>query len=331
MENIQQSLRPSRESADSKMKTTPKDFFLYLWVTVSLYISVVSLIGLLFAVIDQAFPGPLSYTDPYSTGVRTAIATLIVLFPVFILVSRYVYGMERINPEKRELGVRKWLTFFNLFVGGLVLIIDLIVLLNRFLGGTDFTTGFVLKVVAVFVIVGGIFSYYIYDLRHPPLEAGNIPRNASLAAIAIVVCSLVIGFVVMGSPSSQRMKHYDDQRVSDIQNINYQIINYWQLKRALPAVVSDVENKAIGNIVPVDPESGALYSYEKVSALSYKLCATFSLSNVGTTGMTRNAAVPQVVPASKMKPAEQENWEHEAGVQCYTRTIDPVLYPPLTK
>jgi len=214
-----------------KPKTTPKDFFLYLGVTVSLYVSAVSLIGLLFSVIDQAFPGPLAYIDPYSTGVRTAIATLIVIFPVFILVSRYVYGMERSTPEKRELGVRKWLTYFNLFVGALILIIDLVVLLNRFLGGTDFTTGFVLKVIAVFVIVGGLFSFYVYDLRHPPVEAGNTSRNAGLAAIAIVMISLVVGFIVMGSPSTQRAKHYDDQRVSDLQNINYQIINYWQLKR----------------------------------------------------------------------------------------------------
>lgn len=334
MENIQQSLRPSREPADSKMKTTPKDFFLYLWVTVSLYISVVSLVGLLFAVIDQAFPGPLSYTDPYSTGVRTAIATLIVLFPVFILVSRYVYGMERENPEKRELGVRKWLTYFNLFVGGLILIIDLIVLLNRFLGGTDFTTGFILKVVAVFVIVGGIFSYYIYDLKHPPLEAGNVARNAGGVAIAFVVLSLVIGFMVMGSPASQRMKHYDDQRVSDIQNINYQIINYWQLKRTLPKVAIDVENKATGYGLPVDPETGVAYSYEVVNPLSYKLCATFSLANdtasTGVDSTGRNGATQAVpVPVSVTKFPAQENWNHGSGVQCFTRTIDPQLYPPL--
>lgn len=314
-----------------KIKTTPKDFFFYFWVTVSLYISVVSLIGLLFAVIDQAFPGILAYNDPYSTGVRTAIATLVVIFPVFILVSRYVYGTERILPEKRELGVRKWLTYLNLFVGGLTLIIDLIVLLNRFLGGTDFTTGFILKVIVVFVIVGGLFSYYIYDLKFPAAVAGNIARNAGIAAIVIVVSSLVVGFIVMGSPATQRMKHYDDQRVSDIQNINYQIINYWQLKRMLPKVSSDIENKAIGSLLPIDPETSVAYTYEIVNPLSYKLCATFSLSNIGTTGMIRNSPVAQPVSTSAMKPAGQENWEHSAGEQCYTRTIDPILYPTLTK
>ena len=289
-----------------KPKTTPKDFFLYLGVTVSLYVSAVSLIGLLFSVIDQAFPGPLAYIDPYSTGVRTAIATLIVIFPVFILV---------------------WLTYFNLFVGALILIIDLVVLLNRFLGGTDFTTGFVLKVIAVFVIVGGLFSFYVYDLRHPPVEAGNTSRNAGLAAIAIVMISLVVGFIVMGSPSTQRAKHYDDQRVSDLQNINYQIINYWQLKRVLPAVLRDVENKATGNILPVDPESGAEYSYEAISTLSYKICAVFSLASTGTDSATRSAET-QPVPASAVKMTGQENWTHSMGSQCFTRTIDPALYPP---
>ena len=313
-----------------KSKTSPKDFFLYFWITVSLYIAVVSLISLLFAVIDQAFPGPLAYTDPYSTGVRTAIATLVVIFPVFMLVSRYVYGMERTTPEKRELGVRKWLTYFNLFVGGLVLIIDLIVLLNEFLGGTNFTTGFLLKVIAVFVVVGGLFTYYLYDLRHPPIEAGNIPRRAGWAAVVIVALSLVVGFMVMGSPANQRMRHYDDQRVSDLQNINYQIINYWQLKRVLPTVTADVENKATGNIIPVDPETGTAYSYEVVTPLSYKLCATFNLPSTGVDSTLRGGET-QPVPVPTIKMAGQENWSHSMGIQCYIRTIDPVLYPaPVT-
>lgn len=327
METIQKSLQPSRGPAGPR--TSPKDFFLYFWVTVSLYISAVSLIGLLFAVIDHAFPGLLANIDPYSTGVRTAIATLIVIFPVFILVSRYVYRMERGTLEKRELGVRKWLTYFNLFVGGLTLIIDLIVLLNRFLGGTDFTTGFILKVIAVFVIVGALFSYYIYDLKHSPAEAGNVARNTGGAAIVFVVLSLVVGFVVMGSPATQRMRQYDDRRVSDIQNINYQIINYWQLKRALPVMLTDVENKATGYALPVDPETKAAYSYEAMKPLSYKLCATFSLVNDTALGTSRNEGTPPApVPVSAVKIAGQENWSHGVGVQCFIRTIDPDLYPP---
>lgn len=311
------------------LKTSPKDFFLYFWVTVSLYVSVGSLIALLFAVVDQAFPGPLAYFDPYSTSVRIAIATLIVIFPVYMLVSRYVYKMERATPEKRELGVRKWLTYFNLFVGGLILIIDIIVLLNRFLGGTDFTIGFFLKIVAVLVIVGALFSYYIYDLKHPPAEAGNIARNAGITAIALVVLSLGIGFFVMGSPATQRMRQYDDRRVSDIQNINYNVINYWQLKRKLPAFISDVENKAMGEPIPVDPETKLPYTYEVVNSLSYKLCATFSLESENAPGTTRaveKQPTPASVPTGKIMG--QDNWNHGEGMQCYTRTIDPELYPP---
>lgn len=314
-----------------KLKTSPKDFFLYFWITVSLYISVGSLIALLFAVVDESFPGPLASFDPYSTSVRIAIATLIVIFPVYILVSRYVYKMERVTPEKRELGVRKWLTYFNLFVGGLVLIIDLIVLLNRFLGGTDFTAGFFLKVIAVFVIVGALFSYYIYDLKHAPAEAGNIARNGCIAAISLVIISLGIGFFVMGSPATQRMRQYDDRRVSDIQNINNQVINYWQLKRKLPVVIDDVVNKAMGETLPVDPETKLAYAYEKVRSLSYKLCATFSLESAGAPVTTRAVEKqPTPVSAPTGKIIGQENWNHGAGVQCFTRIIDPELYPPVT-
>jgi len=92
-----------------KIKTTPKDFFLQLGVMTALYVSAISLINLLFQTIDYAFPDALAYYgDPYSSGIRIAIASLVIIFPLFIFLSRMNSKDFAIWPEKRELPVRRW-------------------------------------------------------------------------------------------------------------------------------------------------------------------------------------------------------------------------------
>jgi len=99
MENINNNM-------SGKPKTSPKDFFLHLGVIVSLYISTISIITLLFKIIDESFVDPLKYSDPYSTGISLAIASLFVIFPLFVFISWVLHKDEAKYPEKRELGIR---------------------------------------------------------------------------------------------------------------------------------------------------------------------------------------------------------------------------------
>ena len=77
---------------ENKSKTTPADFFLHLGVIVTLYASIISLISLLFLTVNYAFPDLLhiyySYQDPYSSGLKAAVAILIVIFPIFLARNR---------------------------------------------------------------------------------------------------------------------------------------------------------------------------------------------------------------------------------------------------
>src|SRR3989344_9530772 len=121
---------------DPRPRTTPKDFFLQLAALVTLYVSASSVITLLFQIINSAFPDALSYNyygDPYSTGMRLAIASLIIIFPIHILLMWLIGRDLNASPEKRELSIRKWLTFFTLFVAGLAIMLDLVVLVHTFL------------------------------------------------------------------------------------------------------------------------------------------------------------------------------------------------------
>ena len=137
-----------------KPKASPKDFFLWAAAMVSLYASVVSLIMLLFSYIEYAFPDALSYVDPYSTSIRFAIASLVVLAPTFLILMRVIRSDIEGAPEKFDLWVRRWALYFTLFVAGITIVVDLITLINYFLNG-DVTTRFVLKVLVVLLVVGG--------------------------------------------------------------------------------------------------------------------------------------------------------------------------------
>lgn len=301
-----------------KPKTSPRDFFLHFGGMVALYISVISLISLWFAIINSSLADPLDYYDPYSSGVSLAVASLIVIFPIFWGISRFLFRDENAHPEKRELGVRKWLTFLTLFVSGLVVAIDLITLLYSFLSGGEITAAFLAKVVVILVVIGSVFWYFVKVLR----AQGGLPqathKRIFLGAAGAVIISIVIGFLVMGSPYSQREKRFDEYRISDLQSIQYAITNYWQAKQALPQTLDDLNDPLKGIAIPTDPKTGAPYEYNILTtARTFELCADFSQKSD-----ERSISV-------RYPTMGGETWMHEAGHVCFTRTIDPDLYPPL--
>lgn len=313
------------EPTTQKPKTTPKDFFLHLGAIVALYISVTSVLTLIFAVIDQLYPPPFGYGDPYASGVSLAMAMLIVAFPLYILFMRIISGIEKISPEKRELSVRKWLTFITLFVAGIVIAIDLIVLLQKFFAGEEITLSFALKVISIIVVLAAVFGFYLREIHRATTDDDTTTRAyAAYGAGAFVLLSIIVGFWVMGSPYTQKEKRFDAERVSHLQTIQYQIVWYWQNKEKLPATLNDLNDPIGGFVVPVDPKTGASYEYATKGTSSFELCATFT-KETPTGVVSQEFATPVAYP---YKDPMNENWQHGVGRVCFDRTIDPELYPP---
>lgn len=305
-----------------KPKTTPKDFFLNLGVIAALYVSVASVINLLFEVINRSFPDPLQmYVDPYSSAIRWTIASLFIIFPLYILFSWILHRDMTRNPEKRELSVRKWLIFLTLFVAGVVIAVDLIVLINTFLGG-EITTRFILKVIAVLAVVGAIFGYYLSDI-HGKLASGMGRTYFAWGSGIFVIASIVVGFIVMGSPQTQRLLRLDETRINHLSQIQSQVVNYWQQKEKLPGTLDELKDPISAFVLWVDPVTGASYEYVPTGKLSFDLCATFDLAS-----LERGASVPKEVYYNGYGNVMNENWQHEKGRFCFSRTIDPELYPP---
>src|SRR3990167_11554767 len=217
-------------------KMTAKDFFLHIAVIVLLYAGTVALLNILFRVINVAFPQVTQYGYYGSTSISFPVATLIVVFPLFLFLANVLRKGYAADPSQKEFPVRKWLIYITLFIAGAVLAGDLVTLIYYFLDGQEMTTAFLLKILSVLVVTGCIFGYYIDDLKD---RLTNARRNIwRVVAGILVVGSIVAGFSVLGTPSSQRMLRYDSQKVSDLQSIQWQVVNYWQQKGVLPATLA---------------------------------------------------------------------------------------------
>ena len=148
-----------------------RDAFLYLVMFSTLYFAVWNLGSLLFSFIDRAFPDPAAnnYGGYYADEQRWSTAAVIIGFPVFLFMARYVGRQIKLNPFKRLSPARRWLTYLTLFVASASLLGDTTTLIYNLLGG-DITTRFILKVLVVAAIAGSAFTYYLLDLRKEEKE-----------------------------------------------------------------------------------------------------------------------------------------------------------------
>lgn len=309
-------------------RNLPRDVFLHLLSVVTLYWSSITFVTLVWQFINYFFPDVLngySYMG-FAGPIRFAISSLIIVFPVFILVSWYLNKIYKKESEVRESKIRKWLIYLTIFISSLVIIGDLVSIINMLLGG-EITVRFILKAISVLLVAGVIFGYYLDDVRkETPTKSA---KYFALISGFIVLVAVIGSFFIVGSPATARLMQFDEQKVSELQGIQYQIVNYWQSKEKLPENLSELNDKISGYQVPDDPqlreakqEWTAHYEYEITDSinLSFKLCAVFNRIS------DQNAS-----PYKYGYDMVGQNWDHPAGRFCFERTIDKELYPPMSK
>jgi hypothetical protein len=307
---------------DTSNKITPRDVFLHLLSIITLYFSAASLGILLYQIINTNFPDLLAqgrYFDPqsYFGPLRWAVASLTIVFPVYIWTNWQLHQEYQETPEKLHLKTRKWLLNFTVFAAALFIIGDLVAVIYRYLEG-DLTTRFGLKVLTILAISASIFYSYVTQLHYSLSVAKTKLAFFNKAIIAIVVIIIISGFWIAGSPQEQRLKRFDQRRVSDLQDIQWQIINYWQKKDQLPSTLNQLEDPISGYQVPADPRTNKPYEYQATSELQFQLCAEFNTEAQDYNTVTE--------PRSVKEGIEPQNWAHNADHTCFHRIIDPELY-----
>lgn len=296
----------------------------------TLYASVAAFLALIFQYINVVFPDTLgAYYPSVLDTIRQSEAVLLIVFPVYLFLS-WLIGRDMVAaPGLRDFKLRKWLIYFTLFISAITIIVDLVTLIYNFLGG-DLKVPFILKVAAVLATAAAVFGYYLWDLRAPAGARSRIPRIAAGTAAAIILASLIAGFFIVGSPTTQRARRFDEQRVQDLQTIQSQIVNYWMLKQKLPDSLDALKDSISGFSAPLDPETSQSYEYRIGDKLIFELCGTFRLATMLSAiqhGQEKSLSVP-VALYGPYGDTRNDNWTHTAGRVCFSRAIDPELYKP---
>lgn len=298
---------PSRRGAG----TPAKDAFFYLLIFSGLATWTIAAGSLAFTLIDRWLADTLfspGYAPAYDvSGATWSIASIIVAFPIYLLLSRAVVRDVRSHPEKLNSPVRKWLTYMALVIAAGVFIGDLITALTYFLQG-EITTRFLSKAFVVLVLSGGVFFYYFGGLKESDSSAarGKFTRDSGMAIVSAVCVALLIalGFGFTGAPKMQRMERADSKRLQDLSLLSQQISLRWSgNEHKLPEHLDELRNVALA-----DPVTRAGYEYRPGEGSQYQLCATFSTAS--------RQDESQNAPA----------WAHPAGYHCFS--LDAAQSPP---
>jgi hypothetical protein len=296
---------------ETQSSSRAKDFIINLGAIVALYTSLISLVDLLFTIINKIYP-QINYGYFSSESISWPVATLIIFFPIFILLMWLLERDYMVNPAKQSSGIHRWLTYITLFLSGLAIAIDLIMVLYYFINGEELTAGFLLKVLVLLVVASLVFLYYISDVMGKLTSSSRMKWRA--VAGILVLASIVWGFSVLGSPRTQRLLKYDTQKVNDLSMINEQVQSFYSTKGYLPKSLEEMTGINYFT-APNDMQTNTPYEYKKTGETTYSLCAEFNKAN-------KEASKPNIY----LRPVGYPSWDHEAGHFCFDQTINPNLY-----
>ncbi|MBP9760436.1 MAG: hypothetical protein KBD24_03690 [Candidatus Pacebacteria bacterium] len=281
---------------------------------------------LYFQIINKYFPDALSNVDFYQSGMITSaiyysIAALLVAYPLYYVVVRVWFKRFRQDEAKVESKLTKWITYLVLLGASVTIVGDLIIAIFTFLQG-ELSARFFLKAITILTIAGMIFGFYFLERKKVQYRYEISRRTFQLfgyTLTALVALGIVMGFLVAGSPATERMRRFDAQRASDLQNLAGCIQGYAQQFERLPATLQDLETSSNFSYCTVrDPETSASYEYRVVTPLhavgtsvlegEVEVCATYALLSSADT-------------QSGYTSVSNKWYQHSVGYECDSETV----------
>ncbi|TAK95403.1 hypothetical protein EPO05_04255 [Patescibacteria group bacterium] len=301
MEPTVASIQPAEEKGNPAFH-----FFLYLVSFLALIFVSFGLGNILFQIVNKLFSEQDRMTEYFNDfdqgGIRFGIAALIIAVPTYLWVTFVIQKKIGAGEISEKSKVRRWLTYIVLFFAAATVIGDLITLLTNFLSG-DIATRFLLKTLIIFVIAGSIFSYYFWEIRRKNLEGQRFLENR-IAFAGVVVCTiaaLVTGFFFIDSPRVARDKRLDEQTVSALSSLDYDVQLYYDNVKKLPDSIDIFRDKQ-STYFQSGLELNPSITYEKRSEMKYSICAEFRVDN-----------------QQEIVGKYDSQWGHAAGRVCFER------------
>ena len=298
---------------------TAKHFVLQLGSLISLYLSLSFFIVLAFGAIDLFFRDPIDSfweLEQAASSIRLGFAMVLVFFPTYLVLTRLVNKNRRTSKNNSYLGLTKWLIYLSLLVSGLVLLGDLVAVIMSFLEG-ELTTQFVLKAAAVFMVIGGAFTYYILDAKGYWVQHEKKSMLYGGVTTILIAVALVASVTQIPNPNQVREVKIDNQMVRILQDVQRRIEDYYHTNESLPEDLPTLYGEFTK---PDTPSERPDFEYAITGDNTYQLCATFEFDYTGALSQYAGDRVLRAPGAP-----DNYNWDHKAGEWCFDREIDDRL------
>lgn len=257
---------------------------------------------LYYQIINLSFPDALDAMNYYSLASATStihysIAALLIGFPLYYFAMRLWFRKFREDEGRAESKLSKWLTYLVLLAAAVTIVGDLITTLFTLLQG-EITARFFLKALVILGIAGAVFGFYYLERRKIQYRT-DIPRRTfqlfGRGVSAAVIIGIIIGFMVGGSPQTERSRTFDETRSENLSSLAGCIEQYASSLGALPTTLADLTMASQYNYCESymkDPETFAPYEYRVVTPSmaqgaarvgQFELCANFALASDAST------------------------------------------------
>lgn len=295
------------EQLAQKQNNSAKFAFFYMLSLVALGFMATCAGVVVFQIINKTIPDALNfYQGRFSPdALKFAIAAIIIAAPIYYFAAWQINKSLRQGSLAIDAAVRRWLTYFILFVASVTMIGWLIRTIYNFLDG-ELTVKFILKAATAIFIAAAVFSYYFYDIRREAVaEKDRIIRIYFFASLALVIAALIAAFVYSPTPAETRNIRRDNEILNKFSLIDGAIVSYYSEKKKIPGSLEELVNdrRFITEKDTKDRVTGIKFDYKVKNDNTYELCATFQTSNRGEQDQSFDDYL-------------KNRWPHDAGYQC---------------
>lgn len=298
---------------DNTQHNSAKFAFFYMLSLVALVFMAIATGMIIFQIINKNIVDVLEqFSSRFSADqLKFAISALLISAPIFYITTRLIFKNLYAGTLNKDAGVRKWLTYFILFVAAVVVIGWLIGIVNSFLGG-EITLKFIFKAITAIGISAIIFSFYLYDMRRENIVGAKdkVIRIYFYGSLIIVIATFIAALFIVESPTEARDRRLDNAILDNFNQIDRAMNDYYSDYSKLPAsldeLVTDINILTDDDIK--DPISKEKFGYNIKEANVYEICANFKTSN------------KDELDVNKYEYTDKR-WLHDAGEQCLSQKV----------
>ena len=286
--------------------------FFYMLSLVALITLAMACGTVIFQVINKNIVDPLNqYQGSFTPeALKFAISALVISAPIFFLTMRQIYKNLFSGALPKESGIRKWLTYFIIFVSSVVMLGWLIATINSFLDG-ELTMKFILKAMTAIGIAAAIFTFYFYDIRRAEVT-GKKDQAVSYylyGSLAVVAAVFVLSLFYVESPTETRNRKFDMALLENFNQIDSAIVSFYNENKVMPENLAELRKdyNYITDQTLVDPGTSKPVEYKVTEEKAYELCADFRTSNK--------------LDEYGLYYGYKDRWPHDSGYQCIRQVV----------